>query len=754
MADLNVSCPKCDTQLRLTAALSPGAKIRCRSCGAIFAPAQSRTREQPSTAVRSGRPVEGRRDAISASRTGGRRPIEDDEDTPRRRPSHKDEGAGIPLSAVLILVGGAAALCAGLTLFLMSGSDSSDAPPVSTQQAAATLPPAGADAQPPGNPVQAPVAPRQQPANPPEPGPQEPGDVQQVLAAVKRATVFIKVPDGSGSGFVIRVDGNTGYIATNYHVVTPPKEEGKTSRQSRTGPRSLSATVVFDSGTPQERAFPGEVVGLDPERDLAVLKVTRVQGLPTPIDPDQAPKPHETMPVMICGFPFGEGLATGGRNPSISIGRGAISSLRLDKNGQTEVVQIDGALNPGNSGGPVVDGRGRLVGIAVATIRGGGIGFAIPPHHLAELMRGRVLQPALLAVRATGGGVEYLAVVPIADPFSRLRGVSLYHSTGPARASQPGPSGQWTLLPGARRIDLRIVEGKMALGQVPIRPAAGAEDMLQVAYTNGDGRSVVTEPVHFVLKDVPVLDRTPEGAPPVRPDGFMLSMINRFPERFVGQQLTVRVVLFGTVVNRGDQRELQALDEGNTRPSNLTFRVSPQLASQLDGQRGKMGRALLTGTVGNIRGRHATFNVSGIVLLDDNGRAISRLSGPPASSPPASPGGSPTGPTLLTLNNSPTQYVNQSLTVDALLSWTILPRGTSAELRVKTTAHEALPNLRFYTSSVIGDTLRKKWPLDTTELTVRLTGSIQRQRRGRQSIFLVTRVEIRDDRKGARFTVP
>src|SRR5205085_10448224 len=65
-------------------------------------------------------------------------------------------------------------------------------------------------------------------------------------------------------------------------------------------------------------------------------------------------------------------------------------SIRLDENDAVVYVQIDGALNPGNSGGPVVDPEGRLLGIAVASIRGSsGIGLAIPVKHLTQLLEGK-----------------------------------------------------------------------------------------------------------------------------------------------------------------------------------------------------------------------------------------------------------------------------------------------------------------------------------------------------------------------------
>src|SRR5205823_13615096 len=69
---------------------------------------------------------------------------------------------------------------------------------------------------------------------------------------------------------------------------------------------------------------------------------------------------------------------------------GAVSSHRLDDRNELSVVQIDGDLNPGNSGGPVVDAQGRLVGVSVAKIKNTQIGLAIPSADLVSMLKGRI----------------------------------------------------------------------------------------------------------------------------------------------------------------------------------------------------------------------------------------------------------------------------------------------------------------------------------------------------------------------------
>jgi S1-C subfamily serine protease len=215
-----------------------------------------------------------------------------------------------------------------------------------------------------------------------------------VLAAIKKATVFVKVQvEGqrySGSGFVVKVDDGAVYVVTNHHVIEPKLIE--IVAQWRSGPRMPAAphgphghlgprlppgpaapsltprlvvrtlkdadvTVVFRSGTPQEQAVHAEVLAADPEVDLAILKAVDVKNLPSPVDCSRDIELSETMPVFSFGFPFGEVLATSKGSPAITIGKASISSLRLDDAGQLALVQIDGALNPGNSGGPLPRSR-------------------------------------------------------------------------------------------------------------------------------------------------------------------------------------------------------------------------------------------------------------------------------------------------------------------------------------------------------------------------------------------------------------
>src|SRR5947209_5560836 len=180
--------------------------------------------------------------------------------------------------------------------------------------------------------------------------------------------------EGQGSGFVI---DPAGHILTNYHVVE--------------GARRVEVT------TSEKKKYRAEIVGTDPQHDLAVIQIS--ERAVTPASLGDSRNLIVGQKVYAIGNPFGlSGTMT----------RGIISSIRSLK-GQRgyidEAIQTDAAINPGNSGGPLLNARGQVIGINTMILTGGveqsaGIGFAIPINTakavLDDLVHlGRVRRPEM-----------------------------------------------------------------------------------------------------------------------------------------------------------------------------------------------------------------------------------------------------------------------------------------------------------------------------------------------------------------------
>ncbi|MCH7621748.1 MAG: trypsin-like peptidase domain-containing protein [Chloroflexi bacterium] len=187
-----------------------------------------------------------------------------------------------------------------------------------------------------------------------------------------------------GSGFVW---DDQGHIVTNHHVVD--------------GADRL--TVIFSDGTERQ----AEVLGTDPDSDLAVLKLLDRDGLtmpPAPLGDSGAVKPGQL--AVAIGSPFGQ---------EFTITSGIVSAVgRTIRSGNSqfsipEVIQTDAPINPGNSGGPLLDRNGHVIGVNTQIIsRSGsnsGIGFAVPINTakrvIPELIENGQYQYAWLGISGT-----------------------------------------------------------------------------------------------------------------------------------------------------------------------------------------------------------------------------------------------------------------------------------------------------------------------------------------------------------------
>ena len=210
-----------------------------------------------------------------------------------------------------------------------------------------------------------------------------PGVVNITTTAYVQTFFGVYPQRGSGSGSIIDREGR---ILTNYHVVAD-------SAQNSNG--SKIEVALSDKST-----YPASVIGVDPDHDLAVLKIDAPEAKLTVIPLGASGSLQVGQKVLAIGNPFGlqQTLTTG-----------VISALERplrSPSGQqiAGVIQTDAAINPGNSGGPLLNSRGEIIGIntAIFSESGGsvGIGFAVPidtaKRIIPDLIRlGRAPRPYL-----------------------------------------------------------------------------------------------------------------------------------------------------------------------------------------------------------------------------------------------------------------------------------------------------------------------------------------------------------------------
>jgi len=183
--------------------------------------------------------------------------------------------------------------------------------------------------------------------------------------------------EGAGSGSVL---DKAGHILTNYHVV-----EGASQVQ-----------VTTHDGKTHDAHF----IGADPVNDVAVIKIDVPAEELFPVSLGDSGRMRVGMRVFAIGNPFGlERTLTTGIVSSLN------RSLKIRENRTIKsIIQIDAAINPGSSGGPLLDNRGQLIGmntaIASSTGQNSGVGFAIPSNLIdrivGELIRhGKVIRPEI-----------------------------------------------------------------------------------------------------------------------------------------------------------------------------------------------------------------------------------------------------------------------------------------------------------------------------------------------------------------------
>ena len=281
------------------------------------------------------------------------------------------------------------------------------------------------------------------------------GSIAAVAAAVQPSVVQLNVSgadgEGTGTGFVVSGDG---YIVTNNHVAGGAGDGGKID-------------VTFSDGS----TATGKLVGADAGYDLAVVKVDRTELPALTLGSSDAINVGDT--AIAIGSPLGlQGTVTSGivsalNRPVTAGGQGDTSYI--------SAIQTDAAIKPGNSGGPLVNGAGEVIGVnsAIATLGMGaasgniGLGFAIPidtaKRIVDEIINTGTSQTPIIGVQldmnfaGPGGAVSEVTVDSPADSaglqsgdvITKVDGLLITDPTAlivAIRANAPGDTIELTVL--------------------------------------------------------------------------------------------------------------------------------------------------------------------------------------------------------------------------------------------------------------------------------------------------------------------
>lgn len=293
-----------------------------------------------------------------------------------------------------------------------------------------------------------------------------PSVVNITTQVLRRSFFFEVIPEeGAGSGFVL---DEAGHIVTNFHVIA--------------GANNIEVTFI------DETTLPATIIGADPRNDLAILKVEAPVSLLRPVELGTSTHLQVGQRAIVIGNPFGQFGGT--------LTTGVVSALDRSIQGHegrqiSGVIQTDAAINQGNSGGPLLDSAGRVIGINTAIFSpsgtNAGVGFAIPVDTLHRtlpdlLTLGRYRHPWLgirFGYRLTPG-LSNLLELPVSEGILL---VELYNNGPLVRSGVRGA--QQEVILGNQRV---FIGGDIitAIDGQPVTSIEGLQILLESEYAVGD----------------------------------------------------------------------------------------------------------------------------------------------------------------------------------------------------------------------------------------------------------------------------
>ncbi|MGH6629440.1 MAG: S1C family serine protease [Burkholderiales bacterium] len=272
---------------------------------------------------------------------------------------------------------------------------------------------------------------------------------------------------GSGSGFVFTPDG---FILTNSHVAH--------------GAARVEVTLA------DGRRYEAQLIGDDPDTDLAVLRINAPNLMPAALGDSQKIRVGQL--AIAIGNPYGfQSTVTAGVVSALGRSLRASSGRLMD-----DVIQTDAALNPGNSGGPLVDSRGEVIGVNTAVILPAqGICFAIA-IDTAKFVAGRLIRDGRISRSFIGLAGQN---VPLARRFVRFFNLPVESGVLVVSLEPDSP---------ARRAG--VLEGDLIVG-FDGRPVAGIDDLHKLLTEEWVGRRAPLEVIRRTERLR--LDVVPEESP-------------------------------------------------------------------------------------------------------------------------------------------------------------------------------------------------------------------------------------------------
>jgi len=270
--------------------------------------------------------------------------------------------------------------------------------------------------------------------------------ITDAVDVVGPSVVRVNVRNGAGSGVIVSPDG---LALTNSHVVH--------------GARTVALTTL------EGRQLTARVVGDDPDTDLALLRVEEAVHLPAARLGDSSKLKRGQIAIAI-GNPLGF---------DATVTAGVVSALGRSLRSQSgrmieDVVQTDAALNPGNSGGPLVSSAGEVIGVNTAIIMGAqGICFAVA-SNTAHFVAGEIARHGRVRRAYVGAAA---ATTPVPRRLALAHGLTQTHAAQLVEIDQAGPAAQAGLLTG----DLVIaLDGKEVSGVADLVRALDGEKINRV----------------------------------------------------------------------------------------------------------------------------------------------------------------------------------------------------------------------------------------------------------------------------------